>query len=61
MTGLPEETANKLRQLYSAADKLRQKIDNTEDKGQSSGVGMTRRLLEQTEKQISALVKQYNL
>ena len=61
LTGLPEETANKLRQLYSAADKLRQKIDNTEDKGQSSGVGMTRRLLEQTEKQISALVKQYNL
>lgn len=61
LTGLPEETADKLRQLFSAADKLRQKIDNMEDKGQNSGLAMTRRLLEQTEKQISSLLKQFNL
>ncbi len=61
LSGLPEESADKLRQLFSAAEKLRQKIDNTEDKGQNSGLAMTRRLLEQTEKQISSLVKQYDL
>ncbi|MCY4018963.1 MAG: hypothetical protein OXG39_06115 [Chloroflexi bacterium] len=61
LTGLPEESADKLRQLFSAAEKLRQKIDSTEDKGQNSGLAMTRRLLEQTEKQIATLVKQYNL
>ena len=61
LSGLPEETADKLRQLFSAAEKLRQKIDNMEDKGQKSGLAMTRRLLEQTEKQISTLVKQFNL
>ncbi len=61
LTGLPKESADKLRQLFSAAEKLRQKIDNMEDKGQNSGLAMTRRLLEQTEKQIATLVKQYNL
>ncbi|MCY4070473.1 MAG: hypothetical protein OXG60_04200 [Chloroflexi bacterium] len=61
LSGLPEESADKLRQLFSAAEKLRHKIDTMEDKGQKSGLAMTRRLLEQTEKQIASLVKQYNL
>ncbi len=61
LSRLPEETAKKLRQLYSAADKLRQKHDTLESRGQSPGLEMTRRLLEQTEKQIASMVKQYNL
>lgn len=61
LTGLPEEAANKLRQLHRAAEKLRQKIIHMEDKGQTSGVAMTRRLLEQTEKQLATLLKRYNL
>lgn len=61
LSSLPEETADKLRQLFSAAEKLRHKIDSMEDTGQNSGLAMTRRLLEQTEKQIATLVKQYKL
>ncbi len=61
LSGLPEEAADKLRQLYDAADKLRQKIATMEDKEQKSGVTMTRRLLDQTEKQINILAKQYSL
>lgn len=60
LTGLPVESAEKLRQLFSAADRLRQKVDAMEAKGQTSGLAMTRRLLKQTEKQIATLVKQYN-
>jgi outer membrane murein-binding lipoprotein Lpp len=55
MTGLPPETAEKLRQLHGAADKLRQKLVTMEAGGQVSGLKMTRRLLKQTEKQIATL------
>ena len=59
MTGLPPEAAEKLRQLYKAADKLRQKLAAMEDGGQEAGQKMTRRLLKQTEKQIANLRRQY--
>lgn len=56
---LPASVSDKLKQLYSAADTLRQKIETMEEKGQKTGLNMTRRLLEQTEKQIATLEKQY--
>lgn len=61
LSGLAEADADKLRQLFKAADKLRQKIADMEDRGQSSGLTMTRRLLDQTEKQISTLIRQHGL
>lgn len=61
LSALPEETADKLRKLYDAADRLRLKLVAMQDKEQTSGVAMTRRLLEQTEKQITTLAKQYDL
>ncbi len=57
MNGLPPEAAEKLRQLQGAADKLRQKLAAMEAGGQESGQKMTRRLLKQTEKQITTLRK----
>ena len=57
---LPPSVASKLQQLYSAADTYRHKISTMEAKGQKSGLDMTKRLLDNTEKQISALEKQYN-
>lgn len=59
LDALPSSVSDKLKQLYSAADTLRQKIAMMEEKGQKTGLNMTRRLLEQTEKQISTLEKQY--
>lgn len=56
----PPSVATKLQQLYSAADTYRHKIANMEAKGQKTGLDMTKRLLENTEKQISALEQQYN-
>ena len=61
LSALPKETAEKLRKLFDAADRLRFKLSAMEDKGQTSGVAMTRRLLDQTEKQIATLAKQYDL
>ena len=52
---MPAEAADKLQQLYNAADKLRQKIDAVDEKSQNSSVKMTRRLLDQTERQIASL------
>jgi len=56
---LPASVSDKLKQLRSAADTLNQKIATMEEKGQKTGLNMTRRLLEQTEKQIATLEKQY--
>jgi len=56
---LPPSVSDKLKQLHSAADTLRQKIETMEEEGKKSGLNMTRRLLEQTEKQIATLEKQY--
>ena len=61
LSGLPDADADKLRQLFNAADKLRQKIVTMEDKGQTTGMTMSRRLLDQTEKQITSLSKQHGL
>ena len=61
LSGLADADAEKLRQLFKAADKLNQKIADMEDRGQSSGLTMTRRLLDQTEKQINTLLKQHGL
>lgn len=61
LSGLPDADADKLRQLFNAADKLRQKIATMEDKGQTSGLTMTRRLLDQTEKQIATYSRQHGL
>ncbi len=59
LSDLPASVSDKLKQLHSAADTLRQKIATMEEKGQKTGLNMTRRLLEQTEKQIATLEQQY--
>ena len=59
LDSLPSSVSDKLRQLHSAAETLRLKITTMEEKGQKTGLNMTRRLLEQTEKQIATLEKQY--
>jgi len=59
LSRVPSSVSDKLNQLNIAADTLRQKIEFMEAKDQKTGLGMTRRLLEQTEKQIVALVKRY--
>jgi hypothetical protein len=55
---LPPKVATKLRQLHSAADKLRARIAEMEAKG-SSGVAMTKKLLANTERQIKQLEDQH--
>ena len=60
LTRLPAEAAQELRKLHSAAEKLRRKIAAMEADGQDTGLKMTRRLLDQTEKQIANLQRQYN-
>ncbi len=59
LTDLPPEAADKLRQLHSAAEKLRRKLAAMEEGDQQTGLKMTRRLLVQTEKQIANLRRQY--
>lgn len=54
----PPDVAEKLRQLHSAAETLRERIASMEEKGQA-GVAMTKKLLMNTEKQIEALEKQF--
>lgn len=56
--GTPPDIAAKLKQLYSAAETLRERIATMEEKGQS-GVNMTKKLLMSTEKQIESLEKQF--
>ena len=56
--GTPPDAADKLRQLHSAAETLRERIAAMEEKGQA-GVAMTKKLLRNTEKQIEALEKMY--
>jgi hypothetical protein len=56
---IPTTTREKLEQLYSAAETLRDRIQSMESKGQP-GVAMTRKLLQSTELQIEALKKQSN-
>ena len=58
----PPEALERLKQLVSAADTFRKKIAGLEAQpaGQQFGLEMTRKLLENTEKQIDALVKQYS-
>lgn len=53
--GQSPEAAEKLQQLQGAAEKLRAKLAAMEADGQQSGLKMTRRLLDQTEKQIANL------
>ena len=60
LSGLPPDAAERLQQLHSAAQKLRSKLAAMEEGGQQSGVKMTRRLLEQTEKQIATLQRQHD-
>jgi hypothetical protein len=57
--GVPADVAAKLRQLHTAAQTLRDRIAEMESKGQS-GVSMTRKLLQSTEKQIETLEKQFS-
>lgn len=57
--GAPPDVAKKLKQLHNAAATLRHKIKTMEDEGKKSGIGMTKRLLQNTEKQIAQLEKQY--
>ena len=59
LSRVPSSVSDKLNQLNVAADTLRQKIEGMDAKDQNTGLNMTRRLLEQTEKQITALVKRY--
>ena len=58
----PPEALERLKQLVSAADTFRKKIAGLEAQpvGQQFGLEMTRKLLENTERQIDALVKQYS-
>jgi len=55
---VPMGMREKLTQLYSAADTLRERIQSMEKKGQP-GVAMTKKLLQTTEAQIEALEKQF--
>lgn len=57
-SGAPADVAAKLQQLHQAAHTLRERIATMEAKNQP-GVAMTRKLLENTEKQIETLIKQY--
>ena len=59
LTDLPPEAVDKLQQLHSAAEKLRLKIAAMEESDQQTGLKMARRLLDQTEKQIANLQRQY--
>jgi hypothetical protein len=59
LDNLPASVSDKLQQLRTAADTLTQKIATMEEQGKKTGLNMTRRLLEQTEKQIAALEEQY--
>lgn len=56
---VPTTVREKLEQLYSAAETLRERVQTMESKGQP-GVAMTRKLLQNTEQQIEALKKQFN-
>lgn len=56
--GIPADVAAKLQQLHQAAATLRERIVVMESKNQP-GVAMTRKLLENTQKQIDAIEKQY--
>ena len=56
--GVPPEVGDKLRQLYSAAETLRERVATMESKGQA-GVAMTKKLLRTTEKQIEALERKF--
>jgi len=57
--GVPAHVAAKLQQLHQAAHTLRERIAAMEAKKQP-GSAMTRKLLENTEKQIDTLTKQYS-
>jgi hypothetical protein len=57
-SGMPADIAAKLQQLHQAAHTLRERIAAMETKKQP-GIAMTRKLLENTEKQIETLMKQY--
>lgn len=59
LRNLPQEAVEKLQPLQSAAERLRQKLAAMEADDQQSGRKMTRRLLDQTEKQIATLKRQY--
>lgn len=60
--GLPGEVAQKLVDLYSAADQFRSKLKALDalPPDQRLGYGMTERLLKNTEDQIAALEKRYS-
>lgn len=59
--GMPQDAAQKLRELHAAAATFRHKIANIEAKPaeQQFGLEMTQKLLTNIEKQIAALEKQY--
>lgn len=61
--GVPPEVGHKLHELTTAADKFRQKIATLEAKpaDQQFGLDMTRKLLQNTERQIDTLKKQHNI
>lgn len=59
LINLPPEAIEKLRQLQSVADKLRLKIAAMQESSQLGALKMTRQLLDQTEKQIANLQRQY--
>jgi hypothetical protein len=56
---MPPEAEAQLHQLQSAAVVLREKLAAIEATGQRAGVEMTRRVLENTERQIAALKEPY--
>jgi hypothetical protein len=59
--GIPSGVAQKLTELHTAAARFRLKIETLETKppDQQTGLAMTRRLLDTTEKQIETIERQY--
>jgi len=57
--GMSDADVDKLRQLASAAQTLRERVADMEEKGKA-GVAMTKKLLSNTEKQMHALKKKYS-
>ena len=60
--GMPAAAEKKLRELYTAADQFRRKIEDLQQRPEDkqTGLGMTQKLLASTERQIESLVKKHS-
>ncbi len=60
--GMPPSAEKKLRELYTAAEQFRRKIEDlqTRPEDKQTGLSMTQKLLASTERQIENLVKKHN-